>query len=180
MMKYLTLGFRLQSRAVWQLQDFDFNSFTFFNGVPLAAGAGGIFELDNGDLLDNSVIDSFFQLPSLCLGTDRLKKVRHIDLGYETSGSLKMTVILDDTFSREYTLAPWQREQTEHGNRATLSVDSLGKYLAIRIDNVTGADFSVDRITAVVIASNRREVSRNVYGRGELNAPDSVPAGTGS
>lgn len=142
------------TNALTTYSNFDFNSFTEFNGVFLGASSSGIYAL-TGDLDEAAVIAATAKIGLTDFGDDHLKRVESINAGYRTDGSLTLTVTADEGTSYSYTLT---RRQTDklHNSRAKVGKGMKGRYWTAQIDNVSGADFELDDLQLVANAIKRK------------------------
>jgi hypothetical protein len=85
----------------------------------------------------------------LDLDHDGKKRLRHWYFGIETEGTLKITPYFDDVAGREITIAP-----TRTGKqilKVSGCCDEQGAYLRLKVENVAGCWFAIDRITVLPI-----------------------------
>jgi len=157
-MNRICLTMNLPTGAVSQYLDYDFNSMCTFNGIPLAGGDGGIFQLDTIGGSNGRPIQAWFKLVTSDIGIANLKRARKITIGYESSGDCVLTVYADETRSRDYPLKPiLQGKAPQQGNVLYGARDVYGRYWAFLVKNVGGADFAVDAISIAPIVLNRNK-----------------------
>lgn len=180
MEEYLAIALNLENMAPSQYGDYNFNSMATFNGYPIAAGEAGIFQLDSGDDFNGVSIDSLIETVKTDMGTENLQAIRSINIGYETSDDLTISIITDDVITQSYTLTPEQGSQFQHGNRLSVGSTAIGRYRTYKIENTSGCDFSIDTISVVPIVMNRRYVSRHASAMIDVDVPDFTVALTGS
>ena len=159
MADYLGLCLQLDRMAVSQYANWNFNSMTEFNGRYLGANENGIFVLADGDLDGTSEIPAFFELLTSDWGIENQKRVRSMYVGYETNGRLKFTVKDDDGNDTEYILEANHLDNAQHGAKLPGSRKSKGRYWMLRIDNMNGADFSVDNIRILPVILGKKPSS---------------------
>ena len=147
--KSLGLSMCLNNLAISQYCRYDFDSLC----GKLAAGKDGIFTLDDAEDDAGVTIDSIVELPLTDLGISYQKRLRSIYVGYETEGSLKITVSDDEGNERDYMLAATSDNQ--HGGKVCIGRDGKGRYWQLRIENVNGCDFSLDMIEIIPIILRR-------------------------
>jgi hypothetical protein len=152
---HISLALRLPANAATQYTNFNFNSACTFQGVPLAANDKGIFQLEKGGSDNGKPIPAWFKLVTSELGVENYKRVRRMYVGYEANGDLILTVIADEKIRGAYPLLPVDDDQTEQGNSVPGSRDVYGRYLAFKIENVNGADFSVDHLSILPVVLRR-------------------------
>lgn len=159
MADYLGLCLQLERMAVSQYANYNFNSMTKFNGQYLGANENGIFRLDNGDLDGTSKIPAFFELLTSDWGIENQKRIRTIYVGYETNGQLVLKVKDDDNNEREYILEPNHLDNSQHGAKLPGDRGGKGRYWMIRVDNMNGADFSIDNIRILPVVLGKKPSS---------------------
>lgn len=158
--EHLTLYMNTRIGAVAQFSNYNFRSFVNFNGVNLAAGTDGIFELESDDQ-DNGVnIDAWFMPLLTDFGIDRVKHIRRVILGYESDGQLIMTATPDEGAPRIYVFPSNSNTELQGGISKTMDRDQKGLYWTLKIGNVNGCDFSVDSIKVIPVTLARRYVKR--------------------
>ena len=157
----LTLAMNLKNLAPSQYRAFDMDSMAAWGGRHVASNSDGFFLLggdsDGVDGEDNPVpIDAFFETIQTDFGSDRQKRVAMLLAGYEASGNLAVTVSYDNQAVNADPLAPRKSAQTPHAVRTPVPRRGVGCYVSVRIANVDGADFAINRIQAEVIFEGRR------------------------
>ncbi len=151
----LGLCLQLDRLALSQYANFNFNSMCKFGDTYLGADENGIFELETGDLDDTETIEAFFELVTSDWGIQNQKRIRSLYIGYESDGNLLVTWKDDDDNERSYVLKPNHIPNKQHSAKIPGARDGKGRYWMLRIDNMDGADFSIDRVdvTPVVLGS---------------------------
>ena len=148
----------LEKIAPSQYGNYNFNSFCKFGDRYLGANEDGIFVLGEDDL-DNLVqIEAFFRLLTTDFGLPSQKRIRSVHVGFETDGTLKITVGTDEENEVETELVAVNRTNKQHSQKVPIGRDLKGRYWELEIRNVDGADFSVDSIIAYpIILGNKPE-----------------------
>jgi hypothetical protein len=152
----LGLCVELTGARASQYVGYDFNSMCRFGDVYLGAGDDGLMVLDSGQLDAGEKIDAFFELPTSDFGIENQKRLRSAYLGCETNGELMLTIKDDDGTERSYLVSPIHSGNHQHMIKVGIGRNGKGRYWMMRIDNVNGADFSIDSLTIVPIVLNRR------------------------
>jgi hypothetical protein len=155
-MDYLSLCLQIERMALSQYANYDFNSMCEFNGAYIGANESGIFTLDSGDLDNTSLIEAFFELPTSDFGIENQKRIRSFYIGYETNGELLLTVKDDDDNQRSWLVPVIHLDEKQHTVKVNGSRSGKGRYWMIRIENLAGADFSIDSISVLPILLNRK------------------------
>lgn len=156
MADYLGLCLALERAAPTQYAGYDFNSMAKFGDVYLGAGENGIFVLDSGDRDAGSDIEAFFELATSDWGAAHPKRIRRLYVSYEADGDLMLTVQDDEGRSRNFVLEPSFPDSKQHTSRVAIGRDGRGTYWMVRIDNLNGSDFSVDRIQVVPVLLGKK------------------------
>jgi hypothetical protein len=128
-----------------------------FGDKYLGANESGIFELNTGEF-DNADsdgngddIEAVFELLTTDFGIENPKRVRKLYFGYEADGNLLVTVYDDDNNERHYILEPSHIPNKQSSSRLPVGRDGKGRYYTFRIDNISGADFSIDSIKVLPV-----------------------------
>lgn len=145
------IAMNLKLLAAAQVRNFSFNSMCVFNGVPIAASADGLFTLDTAETDNGTKINSLVELVTSTLGAFQVKRFRKAYIGYETSGSIKITIKSDENIENTYYLTPTNTEQKQHRDILSMTRNAKGVYWMFKIENVNGSDFSIDLIEALPI-----------------------------
>ena len=144
------IALNLKRVAPSQYTNYNFNSMCIFNGLPIACNEDGIFSLDDSETDNGTEIDSYIELPTTDFGELRSKRFRKMFVGYETSGNLKVTVVVDGGTAKSFILTAGQTAQIQHRDILPMTRDQKGVYWVISIENVDGCDFSLDNIEGVI------------------------------
>lgn len=135
----------------------NFNSFSKIGDVYLAANEDGIHSVNQQCSDANGInIDAYFKLKKTDFGIPNEKRLRSMYIGYETSGSILMTITADEYFSRSFILSPMSGLQMQHGIRVPLTRDLRGRYFEFYFENINGCDFSIDCIDLIAVILGRR------------------------
>ena len=154
--EYLGLSICLNNLAVSQYCNHKFDSIVKFGERYIGAGQDGIATLDDAETDGGAVIDSVIELPLTDFGISHQKRLRSIYIGYETEGSLKLTVTNDEGNVREYTLTALTAGNIQHGGKVSINRDGKGRYWKLKIENVNGCDFSIDMIEVIPVILGRK------------------------
>lgn len=145
----ITLDAQLNGGMFSQYTNFPFNSMVRFGETFLGAGDDGLFEIAGEQ--DNGVnIDAGFELPTTDLGIHNKKRIRFIYLGYETNGELQLEVITDQKPGEVYQVSNINATGQQR-NKRSLKKTQQGRYFTVKVSNVNGADFSIDRIECLPV-----------------------------
>lgn len=155
-MNYLSLCLHIERLAASQYRNYNFNSLCEFNGVHLGAGENGISVLDSGDLDNTTKILAYLEFPTTDFGSENQKRIRSFYLGYETDGELLLTVKDDDNNERSWIVQNIHGPDKQHSAKISGTRANKGRYWMIRIENLQGADFSLDSLSVLPILLNRK------------------------
>ena len=147
----LTLCLSLPRVALSQYDNYNFNSMCNFDGMLLGSNEDGLFVLDSGESDDGSLIDAHFKFGSSDLGLDEHKSIRYINIAGRLGGMLQVSVNADGAGDIKRQLSPERTDLRQMRNRVYMGKDCKGKYLELKVENVQGADFTVNRIDALVV-----------------------------
>jgi hypothetical protein len=153
---YLGIAVKLPVIGISQYQGYNFNSMVKFGDVYLGASSHGIYTLDTKDTDQDAQIRAIMKTMTTDLGILNQKRLRKGYLGYETSGSLQLTVYDDDNNARTYTLTSTLVDQEQHSGEIPIGRDGKGRYWAFKIENVHGCDFSVDSLSVIPLFLTRK------------------------
>lgn len=158
-MDQLTLNIELSRLAPSQFQNFAFTELVEWNGKYFAAAADGIYEIETGDSDDGSPIPTRWDLPNTDFGSENQKRLRRIYASGEFKAvtideteysAITVTVIDDEGSERTFSLVPESTDGKQVGARANIDRDGKGRHWQVKIES-TGADYSIDRMSAVII-----------------------------
>lgn len=150
---YSAFTLNTSNNALTSYSNFNFNSFAEFNGVNLAAGAGGIYAL-TGTLDDTANITTNFALGVFDFESEQLKRVNELFFGYRANGDLTVRITLDDNDQYEYTLETTGQDGI-YNNRLKLGRGLKARHWQIEVEG-SGVDFEIANISADPQALSRR------------------------
>ena len=144
----LTLCMNLDGNQISQLGNHDFGCMVNIEETGFGSKADGLFQLNSGDDDNGDQINAFFELITSDFGIPNNKRIRLYNVGYETSGTLKFIVTVDDDADtrKVYLLTPTNTSNGQHSAKFYGHRDQRGRYWMERIENTDGCDFSIDHI----------------------------------
>jgi hypothetical protein len=145
--------------------NYNFDSMCKFGDVYIGCDEFGIFEL-TGDTDNNTDIDALIRWPTTDFGIPNQKRIRKGYLGYETSGSLILTVKDEEDNERRYEVVARVGSQIQYGTKVPIGRDGKGRYWCFELENVGGCDFSIDSLDVSVVVLPKKS------GRTRLNKAD--------
>jgi hypothetical protein len=154
-----TIALNLNSLAPSQYLEMQFDSVVEFNDKLVCFGPTGVFE-EGGQTDDGAAILAWIDTPLHDFGDYRQKRIEAYDIGYESAGSITVTLYSDEdtAHAREFTLSPVKSGQAQQGVTKTLAKSAYGKgrYHKVRVANVAGCDFSLDYLALAPVFLQRR------------------------
>jgi hypothetical protein len=167
----ITLGIALNTEnfAPSQYAGLNFNSLCVFNGEILGAGETGLVEL-TGEDDDGTEIYSLFQIPSTDLGLPKVKKVRSLVISGYTKGNLLITAVADNTEKTEYVVVSSGEIGTNNFKVDLSSIDE-GRFVGLIVENINGADFSIDAMDLLVLPTTRESIIGVIVARHKATFP---------
>jgi hypothetical protein len=154
--EYLGIALRLNNLAVSQYCRCEFDSMVDFEGMYLGAGGEGLFTLEDADTDDGVDIDAIIEFPTTDFDVSYQKRIRSLYIGYETSGSIILTLSNDEDNERVYTITPINTSNKQHGTKVKVNRDGKGRYWTVKMENVEGCDFSINMVEVIMIILARK------------------------
>jgi len=142
-----TVRTNLSNNASSQYTNFDFNSMCRFNGVILAAGAGGLFKACCGSDDNGTDIDAYFTPVKTNFGSLNKKRERHVYLAGECDGEMQVDLICDDKAAIGPYEVAFQPTEGQQRRRVKVGASDFA-YASHKVGNVDGSNFSIDIIEA--------------------------------
>lgn len=147
----LSIITELTQFAPTQSNILNFNSYGQLGNKYLAANENGIYSLCECNDAAGADINGYFIIHRTDFGIPNPKTLRSLFIGYEANGSIKLTVTVDQTFTRAFLMPAVYSSNEQHGNRVSISRELKGRYFEFKIEGMQGADFAFDRIDATII-----------------------------
>jgi len=156
MPEHLGLCVAFERIAPTQYRGYNFNSFCKFGNAYLGANSSGIFTLDSGDQDNTSEIEAFFELATSDWGIPSQKRIRKMYVSGEFDSDIQLAVYDDEDNERIFILEPIHLSNKQHTQKVTIGRDGKGTYWMVRIDNINGSDFSIDRIQVIPVILGKK------------------------
>lgn len=144
-----------QTHAMSRYNGLPYRSIAAIGNRLIALGDTGFFELDSD--ADNGVpVDSMYVTGFEKLGTDKLKRLGNVDIGYSTKNAVSVLVreYGDTKLSYTYNL-PTRTADAPRGGKVTLGKGLRSKYYQFTIK---GQSLNLDYAQVEVFASENRKV----------------------
>ncbi|MES0334877.1 MAG: hypothetical protein SFH39_00745 [Candidatus Magnetobacterium sp. LHC-1] len=140
--------------ALTNYDAYDFNSYVDAgNGVVLAAGMDGIYEL-SGDDDNGQVIDAHIRTGNHDFDSSAIKTIIDAYIGIAGEGEFLLSVITDKNVTNTYTVDSLAIQG--HTSKVNIGKGAKGRYWTVEFKNVNGADFELDGMEFNVQLTPRR------------------------
>lgn len=155
----LTLCVSLGRSAVSQYGNYNFKGMCKFGDRLVGGNEDGLFVLDNTDKDNGADISAHFRTGPTDFGVEQEKRLRRLYVSYRTDGRLRTKVSGDGKDDVSQELVPHNTDLVAVHQKAKGGRDIRGKYLDLKIENVFGADFTINEVKAVlvVLGANTKE-----------------------
>ncbi|MHB8388041.1 MAG: hypothetical protein ACYDBH_00505 [Acidobacteriaceae bacterium] len=135
--------------------EWQFNSYTRFNGVVLACGVIGGVILDTTPNDNGVAIDARFRTGAESFGVSLLKRIPRIYCGIETDGDVIFRTITTEGGTRSYPLN-FNGVTGLQQRRVPVGKGPKSRYWAFEVENVNGSDMNLDDILVLPQILRRR------------------------
>lgn len=148
--------FNTENMAATEYSNYDFLAMAMFNGVPVGISSAGVFELSGSD--DDGVDIAVDVLSGFSdLGTEDLKRMSNVYLGYKSDGDIQVQVSIDgEPAVRTYTVAKISNTTGIKRGRAKPGKGLKSKYWQVGVKNVLGSDLELNDLGLYVEQFNRK------------------------
>jgi len=145
----LVLATELTLIASSQYLNYNFSSMVKFGNRYYGGNSDGLFELETGDLDNDSNIEAYFKLITTDFGVSNLKRMRSIFVRGVSDGKLLFTVEDDEENERTYPLD--NVKATATGQKVPIGRDGKGVYWSVKVSNYEGSNFSINSMDALML-----------------------------
>ncbi|MBV6343246.1 hypothetical protein [Candidatus Magnetobacterium casense] len=140
--------------ALTNYDAYDFNSYVDAgNGVVLAAGMDGIYEL-SGDDDNGQAIDAHIRTGNHDFDSSAIKTIIDAYIGVVGNGEFVLSVITDNNVTTVYSVNSLAIQG--HTVKVNLGKGARGRYWTIEFANLNGSDFELDSMEFNVQIMTRR------------------------
>lgn len=153
---YRTWVVNLRKGAITEYNNFNFNSFAYFNGQVLACGPSGVFTLGTQSTDAGTAISAKYRTAVSTLGdTAWVKRVPRIYIQGSQGGDTIFRTITAEGGTRSYQLA-WNKLTGTQQRRVPIGKGPKSEYWQFEQENVGGSDFSTASVMAFPTKLRRR------------------------
>lgn len=161
----LAISHQVITSAVGQYKNYTFNSFAVIDGKTYGANINGIFELDaaDNDILSSAVttsIDAYYESVLTDFGIKAEKRLRKCNGALESNGDLKFSFKSNETKAIMQHTVPACTDNEQHSVEIPCGRTLKGRYYSFVMENINGADFSVDNLEAFIEVLSRKPEKR--------------------
>ena len=148
--------FNTENLLATEYSNYDFLAMAMFNGVPVGISTAGVFELSGSD--DDGVDIAVDVLSGFSdLGTEDLKRMSNVYLGYKSDGDVQVQVSIDgEPAVRTYTVSKISSTTGIKRGRAKPGKGLKSKYWQVGVKNVLGSDLELNDLGLYVEQFNRK------------------------
>lgn len=134
---------------------YPYNSFAAFGGKYLAAGPGGLFQIDAGADDAGTQIDAYVETGLMDFNNPQIKRMSDVYLSGRSELPVKVTLEADEKPVGSYTVAPLS-VQTLRQRRGLVGKGGRGRYWKARIENTGGGALEIDDVHFEAAITARR------------------------
>lgn len=140
--------------AVTEYVNFNFNSYTFFNGQYIALNKTGIYELGGND--DNSS-DIVASLKTGTIDTygENINRLRDGYVTFRSDGDILLKAVGDETNERIYTIIN-STSGLIHERRIKFQRGIRDRYFSFELSNVSGSSMDIDKLRVAMEPIRKR------------------------
>ena len=153
-MSTLGMSVCLANGAGTQFTNFSFSSLVSFNGELVCCGENGIYEY-SGDLDGDRKVNAYVQFPTTDFNTPTSKWIDAFRVSGESEGNLRVTMTRDEQDSRYADVIP-KSEKGQQTMTHTVTRWARGSYWSVKVSNLLGEDFSLDRLSLSITTFRER------------------------
>lgn len=153
--QYRTWVMNMRKGVLTEYENFNFNSFAFFNGMVLAAGPAGIFKLNEADKDVEAPIVWRFKTGKQDYESSFLKRVPRIYVEYRAEGDAEFTTITSEGGEQTYYLAENGIAEVQT-RRVPVGRGAKSRRWQMEMKSVDGKDVKVNGIIVYPEVLSRR------------------------
>lgn len=141
--------------ALTEYNNFNFNSYAYFNGQVLACGSSGVVVLGTQDNDNGAAITASGRTGKSDYDHSWLKRVPRLYLKHKATGDMVFRTILSESGTRSY-LFPYNHTVGFQQRRVPIGKGPKGAYWQYEWANVAGADFTIQSVLVYPVNLRRR------------------------
>jgi len=146
----ISLDLNLNNFAVTQNNIHEFKGLSFFQDNWVGVGDTGLYTVFDSQLQETGTGIPAYFITAYNIGYNT--RLRYLIIYGEFSGDIKVTVTSDNNVAKEYLVSPKLTDNKQHMYRVPIRRDNgRGSFWTIKVENVSGSDFSIDQIHAVLV-----------------------------
>ena len=134
---------------------YPYNSFAEFGGRYLAAGPGGLYQVEVGGTDTGASINASLSFGQTDFDNEYQKRVSDYYIGMRSGDDINLTVTVDEKYSASYLISPFTESELKQ-RRSGLGKGLKGKYWQFGLTNTNGADFDFDTMNVAAVPLSRR------------------------
>lgn len=136
--------------AVTQYVNFNYNSYTFFNGKHIALNKTGVFEL-GGDDDNGSDISASLKTGTIDTYGENINRLEDGYLTFRSDGDVVLKTVGDETDERSYTITNSisgliHERRIKFQKRLKNSEGIRNRYFSFELSNVSGSSLDIDKL----------------------------------
>lgn len=152
---YRTWVINTRKQALTEYDSHEFNSYANFNGLTLACGPSGVVSLGTQSQDGSTAIDAIVRTGQNDYDHSLMKRVPRLYVALKADGDVKFRTILSETGTRTY-LLPWNHVAGFQQRRVPVGKGPKSTHWQYEVENVDGADFSLQNILVYPTILKRR------------------------
>lgn len=161
----LTICQQVITPAISQYKNYTFNSFAVIGDYVYGANTNGIFRLDiaDNDISSSTVstpIEAYYESVLTDFGINAEKRLRKCNGTLEANGEIKFSFKSNETHEIMQHTVPTSIDNKQHSVEIPAGSSIKGRYYSFVIQNIHGADFSVDKLEAFIEVLSRKPEKR--------------------
>lgn len=150
---YAAVCLNLESGAATEYTNYQFNSFANFNGETYAATSAGLYKL-GGNTDAGSAIAASFKTGLTDFGSSHKKQIIRGWVNLRNDGSMLLKASNGEQLEASYRITTTSTRI--HPDRFKLGRGLKNVYWQFEMENVSGADFEIDRLEVIPLMLQRK------------------------
>jgi len=147
----LTMALSLSGTRASQYGNYNFRGMCKFGDTLIGGNEDGLFKLESGDRDDTTEIDAHFRTGPTDFNVENEKRLRRLYVSLRTDGEMKVSVSADGTSDILNHIVSHDQGLNMVHQKVKGGRDIRGKFLDLKVENIAGADFTLNEIKAILI-----------------------------